>query len=60
MLDAGADEGTFDQDDIEYIKNVFKLDNLTAADIMTPRKAIAFISEDATAEEIIETIETEG
>ncbi len=60
MLDAGADEGTFDQDDIEYIKNVFKLDNLTAADIMTPRKAITFISEDATEEEILEVIETEG
>ena len=60
MLDAGADEGTFDQDDIEYIKNVFKLDNLTAADIMTPRKAITFISEDATEAEILETIETEG
>ena len=60
MLDAGADEGTFDQDDIEYIKNVFKLDNLTAADIMTPRKTITFISEDATEAEILETIETEG
>ncbi len=60
MLDAGADEGTLDQDDIEYIKNVFKLDNLTAADIMTPRKAITFIADDATEEEILETIENEG
>lgn len=60
MLDAGADEGTLDQDDIEYIKNVFKLDNLTAADIMTPRKAITFIADDATEEEILETIEKEG
>ena len=60
MLDAGVDEGTLDEDDIEYIKNVFKLGNLTAADVMTPRKAIAFISADATEEEIIEIIETEG
>ncbi len=60
MLDAGADEGTLDQDDIEYIKNVFKLDNLTAADIMTPRKAITFIADDATEEEILATIENEG
>ncbi len=60
MLDAGADEGTLDQDDIEYIKNVFKLDNLTAADIMTPRKSITFIADDATEEEILETIENEG
>lgn len=60
MLDAGVDEGTLNEDDIEYIKNVFKLDNLTAADIMTPRKSIAFISAEATESEIIETIKKEG
>ena len=60
MLDAGVDEGTLDEDDIEYIKNVFKLDNLTAADVMTPRKSIAFVSADATEEEILKIIETEG
>lgn len=60
MLDAGVDEGTLNEDDIEYIKNVFKLDNLTAADIMTPRKSIAFISADATESEIIEIIRKEG
>ncbi len=60
MLDAGADEGSLNQDDIEYIKNVFKLDRLTAADIMTHRKQIAFISEDATEEEILKTIEENG
>ncbi len=60
MLDAGADEGSLNQDDIEYIKNVFKLDRLTAADIMTHRKQIAFIAEDATEEEILKTIEENG
>ncbi|MBR5155608.1 MAG: HlyC/CorC family transporter [Clostridia bacterium] len=60
MLDAGADEGSLNQDDIEYIKNVFKLDRLTAADIMTPRKQISFIDEDATEEEILKTIEENG
>lgn len=60
MLDAGADEGTLDHDDIEYIKNVFKLDNLTAADIMTPRKAITFISETADEDEILGIIGEEG
>ncbi len=60
MLDAGADEGSLNQDDIEYIKNVFKLDRLTAADIMTPRKQIAFIAEDATEEEILKSIEENG
>lgn len=60
MLDAGADEGTLDQDDIEYIKNVFKLGELTAADVMTPRKAVVNISAEATTEEVLHVIETEG
>ncbi len=57
MLDAGADEGTLDQDDIEYIKNVFKLDNLTAADIMTHRKQVVFVPFDAAEEDILAVIE---
>ena len=60
MLDAGADEGSLNQNDIEYIKNVFKLDGLTAEDVMTPRRALVLISQDATDEEILEIIETEG
>lgn len=60
MLDAGADEGSLDENDIEYIKNVFKLDGMTAQDVMTPRKAVTFISADATDEEILQIIEEEG
>ncbi len=60
MLDAGADEGSLDENDIEYIKNVFKLDGMIAEDVMTPRKAVAFISADATDEEILQVIEEEG
>lgn len=53
MLDAGVDEGTLDIDDVEYIKNVFRLDNLTAADVMTPRKSVVFVPYDANENEII-------
>ena len=60
MLDAGADEGSLDENDIEYIKNVFKLDGMTAEDVMTPRKAVVFIPSDATDEEILQIIEEEG
>lgn len=60
MLDAGADEGSLDENDIEYIKNVFKLDGMIAEDVMTPRKAVVFISDDATDEEILQAIEEEG
>ncbi|MBQ9764850.1 MAG: HlyC/CorC family transporter [Lachnospiraceae bacterium] len=60
MLDAGADEGSFNQNDIEYIKNVLKLDGMTAEDVMTPRRSIILIPQDATKEEILELIGTEG
>lgn len=57
MLDAGVDDGTLDGENIEYIKNVFKLDNLSAADIMTPRKAVEFISDGASDEEILRALD---
>lgn len=60
MLDAGADEGSLDHDDIEYIKNVFKLDKMTAEDVMTPRKSVISISYDASDKEILEIIEVES
>ena len=60
MLDAGADEGSLDHDDIEYIKNVFKLDKVTAEDVMTPRKSVISISYDASDKEILEIIEEES
>lgn len=60
MLDAGADEGSLDHDDIEYIKNVFKLDKMTAEDVMTPRKSVISISDDACEQEILKIIEDEN
>ena len=60
MLDAGADEGTLNENDIEYIKNVFKLDKMTAEDVMTPRKSVVFLDTDATDDEIMNIIENEG
>lgn len=60
MLDAGADEGGLDEDDVEYIKNVFKLDNLTAADVMTQRSSIVAIPDDITEAELLRLIAEEG
>ncbi len=60
MLDAGADEGSLDQNDIVYIKNVFKLDGMTAQDVMTPRRSIVMLPQDADRDEILRTIENEG
>ena len=60
MLDAGAEEGTLNKDNIEYIKNVFELDHLTARDIMTPRNNIELISDTAEFDDILELIKTSG
>lgn len=60
MLDAGADEGSLNQNDIEYIKNVFKLDGMTAEDVMTPRRSIVLVPQNASNDEILEIIESEG
>lgn len=60
MLDAGAEDGTLNKDNIEYIKNVFELDHLTAGEIMTPRNNIELISDDADFDEIIDLIVTSG
>ncbi len=60
MLDAGADEGTLNEDDIEYIKNVFKLDRLTAADVMTQRSVMVALQEDATDATIVSLLAREG
>ncbi len=60
MLDAGADEGTLNENDIEYIKNVFKLDGRTAEDVMSPRKSMVLIPCTASKEEVFGLIEKEG
>lgn len=60
MLDVGADEGSLNENDIEYIKNVFKLDGMTAEDVMTPRRALVLIPQESKNEDILELIETEG
>ena len=60
MLDAGAEEGTLNQDGIEYIKNVFKLDRLDAVDVMTPRNSIEMIPDDVSEEQLLSFIENSG
>ena len=60
MLDAGADEGTLKQDDIEYIKNVFKLEHRSAADVMTRRSALVAVPRDIEEDSLLELIEKEG
>ena len=60
MLDAGGDEGTLNKEDIKYIKNVFKLDGMTAEEVMTPRMSLVRLADTASDEEIMQVIKTEG
>lgn len=60
MLDAGGDDGTIRQDDIRYIKNVFRLEHQAAVDIMTPRSAVIAVSADSSDGELVALIEREG
>lgn len=59
MLDAGRDEGSLDEHNITYIKNVFKLDDMCAKDVMTPKKSVTCILSNATQEEILNIIKQE-
>lgn len=59
MLDAGADEGTIEKQEIDYIKNIFKLDGLKVEDIMTPKMKVVKISDKASDEEVLKIIKTE-
>ncbi len=60
MLNASADEGTLKQDEVAYIKNVFKLDRLSAADIMTQRSAVVSVPCTVSEEELLKIIDVEG
>ncbi len=59
MLDASKDEGSIDNDDINYIKNVFRLDDLCAEDVMNPRKNMVMVKDTMTNEEILNIIKNE-
>lgn len=59
MLDAGRDDGSLDEHNITYIKNVFKLDDMCGKDVMTPKKAVTCISLNASQEDILNVIKQE-
>lgn len=60
MLDAGGDEGTLDKEDIRYIKNVFKLDGMTAEDVMTLKMRGSCIPDTISDDKIMEEIQTKN
>ena len=43
MVDAGSEKGTINEDEREFIQNVFEFDDLTAEEIMTHRTDVCFL-----------------
>ena len=56
MLDLGGQSGTIDQEEQEWIENVFQFDDISVKEAMTITADIEAFSLDATDEEILQTI----
>ena len=56
MVDAGSEKGTIDNDEKEFIQNVFEFDDLSADDIATHRTEVTLLWVDESDEEWARTI----
>ncbi len=56
MVDAGSEKGTIDEDEKEFIQNVFEFDDMTAEDIATHRTEVSFLWMEDSNEEWDKTI----
>lgn len=56
MVDAGSEQGAIDNDEKEFIQNVFEFDDLSAYDIATHRTEVTLLWMDETDEEWKQTI----
>ena len=60
MLEAGGEDGTIKPEEIEYIKNVFELNDLTVSEIMVPRNQMTHIFESDSQDEVMKVIAAAG
>ena len=60
LLDISEETGNIDENEKEWIQNVFDFDDLSVRRVMTQRADVVAIPADATAEEIMHTIEESG
>ena len=58
MVDAGSEKGTIDEQEKEFIQNVFEFDDLTAKDIATHRTEVVILWMEDPIEQWNETIHT--
>ena len=60
MVDLGGEKGAIDQDEQEWIQNVFEFGDISVREAMTPRSDMDALSIDATDQEILEMIQENG
>ena len=54
MAELGEDEGSIDEQEIDIIENLMKLDNVKAEDVMTPRSVVFALQKDETVQDVTE------
>ena len=60
MVESSGEQGTIDQDEQEWIENVFDFNDMTASSAMTPEPDVTAFSLDEDPEEIIKAIRETG
>lgn len=60
MVESSGEQGTIDQDEQEWIENVFDFGDTTASNAMTPEPEVTAFSLDDSNQEIMETIRRTG
>lgn len=60
MVDLGEESGAIDEEEKEWIQNVFAFDDTPARDIMTHSMDVVFISVHASDDEVMEAIRSSG
>ena len=60
MMDLGEEKGTIQKGKREMIKNIFEFDDTPVKDVMTRRMDMVALSDQATTEEVLQTIHTTG
>ena len=60
MVDVGNEKGVIEESQREMINNIFEFDDKTAAEIMTHRTEVSFVSMEDGLEEVLNIATTEG
>ncbi|MBM6929592.1 HlyC/CorC family transporter [[Clostridium] spiroforme] len=60
MIELGEKHGILDEDESEWLQNIFDFDDTDISEIMTPSVDVVFINVQATQEEILQLIQQSG